>query len=859
VRVQYLGIFCRHVTRDVRRHPLLALLNILSVGLGVAVYLATQIANHSANRAFAATVDIVAGKADLEIRAPGDHLSDAVFPLVAHAAGISAATPIVSGFVTLPDLPGEYLEVLGLDILTNGPFRTFELTNFEAAKFDLQTWLGDADSIALTEEFATRYNLKAGDFIRAQVNGREHRLRVGFILRQQGASVLDSHFAAMDIGWSQELFGRRGELSTIQVRLRQPKGRGEVLKELRELVPKDVTIAPPARRTEQVEKILGGFELNLTAMSLVSLLVGMFLIYNTVSSTVSRRRREIGILRSLGVTRTELCLLFLAEALTLGLTGIILGLVGGLFLAQLMMGKVAETISSLYVLVHVRQIAFEPRMLALAGAIGLIAVLASAWLPARSAALMEPVRALRDTLTLEKSLNPSPAYLAAGVLAILFSVACSFVALTVGPPWLGFGAAFFVLMGFSFVVPALTSHFSDGLRSMFRWLRRRGYPALLEPELAAANLPRALLRNSVTIAAVAAAVAMTVGVAVMTFSFRQTVNTWIEEIMLADLFIAPASNEIVGPSSFIPPEVVRFVEGHPAVVAVDTFREFDVPMGGETARIAVVRSAERRRFQFVAGDQSTIMRRFREEECVLVSESFARRQQVREDGTIELTTPDGPRRFPIAGIFYDYTRDEGIIYMTEKNFVRFWHDDRVNTLIIYLKKNASPDELLGSFRTEFNRSGAYLIYSNKTLRTRVFEIFDETFAVTHVLRMIAVIVAITGIFLSLTILITERSREIAIMRAIGASAAQIRKLLLWETSMIGAMAALVGVLSGLCLSVVLTGVINRAFFGWTIRLAFPWSSLALTPVWVLGAALVAGIIPAWRAGRLVLAENLRHE
>ena len=152
-----------------------------------------------------------------------------------------------------------------------------------------------------------------------------------------------------------------------------------------------------------------------------------------------------------------------------------------------------------------------------------------------------------------------------------------------------------------------------------------------------------------------------------------------------------------------------------------------------------------------------------------------------------------------------------------------------------------------------------LIFSNQSLRRRVFEIFDQTFDVTHVLLTISLFVAITGIFLSLTILITERQRELAILRAIGASAGQIRKILLSETAMLGALAAVVGTVSGICLSVVLTGVINRAFFGWTIHLAFPWRSLALTPIWILAAAVIAGIIPAWRASRMELADNLRNE
>ena len=854
---QYFCIFRWHVLRHLRCHPLLAALNILSVALGVAVYLATQIANHSANRAFAATVDMVAGRAELQITAPAGNLPETVFPMAAAATGISAATPLVRGLVTLPDFPGEYLDLLGLDIFTNAPFRTFDPTDFDAGKFDIQRWLHGPGAIAVTEEFVASHNLKAGDKIRAQVNVADHELEVGFILRSEG--VFDSHFAAMDIGWAQELFGRRGELSAIQLRLTDPRDREKVVRSLRKILPKDAAVAAPAQRTDEVEKMLGGFELNLSAMSLLSLAVGMFLIYNTVSASVARRRHEIGILRSLGVTRNEVRALFLGEAIVLGSIGAFFGLAGGLLLARLLVGAVAETISSLYVLVNVKQVALDPWTVVIAWSIGLASVIASAWLPAHAAANMEPVQALHGGTILERSVNLSPAWLWSGLFSIFLAVAFSFLALSTGPPWLGFAAAFFVLAGFSFLVPWSTTHFSAGVGRFFRAVRRHCGKAAVEAELGAANLSRALLRNSITIAALTAAVAMTVGVSVMVFSFRQTVETWINGTLIADLFIAPASNEIVGPSSFIPPAAVQFLASHPAVETVDTFREMDLPMGEETAAVAVVRGSERRHFQFVRGNGPQIMRRFQAEPCVLVSESFARRHRLRDGESIELTTPASVRKFPIAGIFYDYTRDQGIVFMSARNFIQFWHDDRVNSVAVYLKKTGSGEALSEAFRREFSRNGQFVIYSNQSLRTRIFQIFDQTFAVTYVLRTIAVIVAITGIFLSLTTLITERSRELAIVRAIGGSAAQIRRLLLWETAMLGALAAVIGVASGLCLSLVLTGVINRAFFGWTIQLAFPWRSLALTPFWIFAAAVVAGILPAWRAGRLVLAEGLRSE
>jgi putative ABC transport system permease protein len=244
-----------------------------------------------------------------------------------------------------------------------------------------------------------------------------------------------------------------------------------------------------------------------------------------------------------------------------------------------------------------------------------------------------------------------------------------------------------------------------------------------------------------------------------------------------------------------------------------------------------------------------IMRRFYNSQCVLISESFARRFHLAEGETLKLPSPQGDVAFSIAGVFFDYTRDQGTVFLSARNFRKFWHDDRINSLAVYLKKDAKPEAVAEEFRKRFSQSGEFSVYSNRLLRTRIFVIFDQTFAVTYVLRTIAVLVAVVGIFLGLTTLVAERSRELGIMRSIGASAKQIRHLLLWESGMIGALSSVLGIVSGLCLAVVLTGVINRAFFGWTIQLAFPWLSLAWTPIWIIAAALGAGWIPAWRAGR----------
>jgi putative ABC transport system permease protein len=847
---QYSRLFRWHVLRYLARHPLLAALNVLTVALGVALYLAIQIANHSANRAFAASVDVVAGRAELEVNAPNEDLPDNLFPKIAHQAGISAATPVVRGIVGLPRYPGEYLDLLGIDILTNEPFRTFALTDFEAeGRFDLQQWLRGPRTIAVSETFAREHHLHAGDQIEVQVNGRGRQLTIGFLLRDSIAA--DPHLAAMDIGWAQELFGRAETLDSISLRLTKKADPQKVANNLQRELPPDVTVAPPTQRSEEVARMLSGFQLNLAAMSLVSLLVGMFLIYNTVEASVVRRRPEIGILRSLGVRRGEIRALFLGEALVLGALGVALGLVGGYWLARFLVGRVTDTISTLYVLVNVRQLVIAPWIWSSALLLGMTSIIAAAWLPARSAAALNPVEVLHHGTRLEKSVRLSHGWIVAGIALLIFAGVLSFFALRTGPAWLGFGAAFFVLAGFSTLAPAATRSCS---RFLGAFIRQR-----IELRLAAQNLGRTLLRNSITIASLAAAVAMTVGVAVMVFSFRQTVGDWIGQTLVADLFIAPAANEIAGPSSFVPREAIEYLKSRPEVEELDTYRGVELPFRDHTIDVAVISGRNRRNLRLRKGRNEEIIPRFYREQCVLISESFARRYHLAEGDVIELPTPEHWQRFPILGVFYDYTRDQGTVFLSAKNYVRFWHDDRVHSVALFLKSNADPERIALDFLRKFSRSGEFVSYSNRILRTRIFQIFDQTFAVTYVLRTIAVVVAVIGIFLGLTTLVTERSRELGVMRAIGASSWQIRRLLLWEGGMIGLLASALGLASGICLSLVLTGVINRAFFGWTIRLAFPWWSLAVTPLWIIAAALLAAWGPAWRASRLDLAEAVRSE
>ena len=831
----------QHIVRYALRHRFLALANVLSVALGVAVYLAIQVTNHSAEKSFAVGVDLVAGRAHLEARG---EIDDALFPRLQAIEGVAAATPLVEGVVILPDFPGEYLHLVGVDPLTNAEFRNFGGKSSEGNNQD--RWFGDAHAVSISKSFADTRGLKIGDSLRIETGETTVSLTIAFLLDNER---VDPHLAAMDIGWAQELLGKAGTLSAVLFRVRDPKNPEPVASRIAKLVPANVVVEPPSNRSAQLAKMLAGFHLNLTALSLVSLLVGAFLVYNTITASVVRRRGEIGILRSVGVSPGQVRWLFLGEALLYGLVGSLLGIVGGLLLAQALLRAVATTISNVYVLTSIDRIYVPWDQLILVFLLGLGATLLGALVPAQSAAGASPLQALNVGLLIERSERPALSWVGWSVTAFLVAFASGMAALLGGIRQAAFLCALSTLVGFCLLTPLATYHFGRSVGEFFRGVH------LIH--LAAQNLVRSLFRNAITIAALASAAAMLVSVSIMIFSFRSTVDRWINRRLVADLFITSVQNELVGFQSFVSPELLAFLKRLPQVEALDTYRDYETQLYGKSVALGVVQGSGRNRPQLIGGSEAEKLRKWHDIDTVIASEPLARRFNLREGQNLVLTTPTGTQSFTVVGIFYDYTRDSGLLLMQKSNFEKYWHDAGIHSVALYLRSNASPQQVIGEIRSGYSRSDTYAIHSNRELKDTVGRIFDQTFAVTYLLRGIAMSVAIVGITLNLTVLVKERERELAVLRALGASIWQIVALVLWETLLLGALSVGIGIVAGCALAFILTEVINKAFFGWTIPLQISWEQLSSVPFVLLPIALLAGLVPAIHAGRVAIVDAIR--
>ena len=825
---------------------MLALFNVLSIALGIAVYLAIRIANESATRAFRGGVDLVAGRAHLEIR--GD-VDEQLWPEVERRPGVAAVTGVVEAVAALPEWPGEYLRIVGVEAMSGARFRTFEM-RAGAGRFDGERWMGTPGGVAVTREFAARRGLREGSELRAVVNAREVRLTVLALIDGGDLPVADSRFAAMDIGWAQELLERPGRLTALHVLLDDPLRPGAVTEDLRRLAP-GLAVGPPRQRSEQVEKMLAAFQLNLSALSMVSLLVGVFLIHNTVWTSVARRRTQIGVMRALGLTGWQVRVVFLGEALLYAVPGVLLGSAGGVALAQKLTGAVQETVTSLYALVNVDRLWLAPSQFLVAACYGVVSALVGAWGPATEASRVEPVEALRRGAERRHERVRARGWWKWGLVACVVAAVCAWRALTAGPAWLAFAATFFVPIAASLFAPlalAATCGCAGALAGN-----------VVVAKLAARRLGRSLRRNAVTTAALAAAVAMYVGLVVMTHSFRRSLDAWIGRGVVADLFVAPAANETLGFNSFLPEATVEWLRARPDVAGADTIRETNATVNGQVGSIIVVDGVYRNNLSFIEGDDRAAMARVFAGDAVVVTEPFARRFRVRAGDRLAVETPRGPLSVAVAGVYADYSRDRGAVVMGSAMFRRHWEDRRVMSVAVYLKKGAVAETVAEEFRTAFADAGQFAVNTTRALRERILRVFDQTFAVTHVLRTVAVIVAIAGVFLTMTTLVTERRREMALLRALGGGPGFVSGLVLTEAGLMGLASALLGVAAGVPLAMVLTWVVNPAFFGWTIQLRLPWDVLAWIPVWILAAALIAAWWPARLAWRDDIAEALHEE
>ena len=854
----HLPILFRLAQHSIARSFLQSVLFITGVALGVAVVVAIDLANSSASRAFALSAETVTGKATHQIVGGANGLPTDLYRQLRAELHLEAAAPVVEDYVRSPELGNRPLRLLGVDPFAEPPFRDY-LANVQVAgenanPFEALTpFLSLPNAILISAGMAEQYGLQAGDSVTLQPGSRPVTAIIAGTLATDDpltAQALDG-LILTDIASAQEMAGRPNTISRIDLILPD----GFDLAPIRALLPPDASIITPRDSSSALAQMTSAFELNLQALSLLALVVGMFLIYNTVTFSVVRRRQVLGALRALGATRRQIFTLILGEALLLGLIGTIIGLSLGILFGRASVGLIAQTISDLYFTVSVQGVTVDWLTMAKGVAVGLLASLFAALIPSIDATRTPPAGSMRRSSLEERTRRQLPWLTAGAAGLIVFGIVL--LALPISNLSFSFGGLFAIVTGGALLTPALLVLLMPLIAPVTG--RLFGVPGKLGPR----SVARSLSRTSIAVAALTVAVSVIVGVSVMIDSFRGTVSDWLDVTLGADIYVSPPALTAVRSSGDFDPALADAVRALPGVERVVAGRSTNtsapdfpqLPPVNLNVADGEVTSTPRQFVWHTEGDYWQALL----DGGVMVSEPFAFRRGITpENAAITLATSRGNVTFPVIGVYYDYTSDQGAVFMADPVYRQYYSDPYISTLAVFLQPGADLSAALEAVRDELAGTDM-LVRSNRALRDNVFEVFERTFAITQALRMLAVAVAFIGILSALMALQIEQARQFGVMRANGMSRRQLWAFTLIQTAAMGVTAGLAALPIGTALAVVLIGVINVRSFGWTMQLRLAPGEYAFAFAVAVAAAVAAGLYPAFRLGRMNISRALRME
>jgi putative ABC transport system permease protein len=585
---------------------------------------------------------------------------------------------------------------------------------------------------------------------------------------------------------------------------------------------------------------------NLTAMSLLALLVGFFPIYNSVSFSVLQRRGLIGIQRALGVTRAELYARVLGEAALIGLVGACIGVLAGLWLGEQLLALVARSINDFYYRVNVTEVVAEPLSIAKGIGAGLGAALLAAAVPALEAGSYQPRLAMMRSTLERRARRLLPVMVLAGCATILIATA---VLLLSGRNLVaGLTAVFLLIFGFALCIPPLVRLATRAAEPLAR--RSGGTLAGMAISGIAANLSR----TGVAIVALAIAVSATVGVSVMVDSFRESVRQWLDRTLQADIYAGVERGSL---DTGLFADLVAL----PGVEAFSTRRRtFLEDEDGMTQLVAIqMAPGSYAGTELLDADAADVWPAWESGDVVLVSEPYAYRHGVAAGDVVELRTARGPRNFRIAATYQSYDINASALLISRRTYDRNWNDRGIDSLGLYLADGVDPRDVLQRIESASAGRQTIRFESNRALRDLSLEIFDRTFIVTDVLYWLAIVVALVGILGAMLAMQLERAREFAILRSLGTTQQQLGGMLAFQSGVIGLLSGLAAIPLGLVMAYLLVEVINRRAFGWQIEMTFSGDVLLTAVSFATGSALLAGLYPAYRAARQQPALAMREE
>jgi putative ABC transport system permease protein len=853
----------RHISlRHIKYQKAQTLLALAGISLGVAAIVSIGIVNKSVLRSFEDSFHNATGRAALQVTGAQSGFPEAILDQVRSVAGVEYAVPVVDTDGLLAVGKERSIMILGVDVLIDSQIRSYSLADENADIPDSLLFLAKPDSILVTKAMAEREGIVMDQKIQVETVRGTLTFRVRGILNPEGpAKVMGGNLAVMDIYAAQMAFGKEGRIDRVDVSLLRGAELETVRQRILAALPQGYTVETPAGRTRQIEGMLEKFQTGLNLISIFAIVVGMYLIYNAVSISIVHRRKEIGILRALGVTRGQIMRLFLAETLVISIVASVLGVGLGILVADSIVGVLGKIVSSWYARTAVTGISVT-WLHPLAGiACGIAASLAAAVFPVLAGSRISPISAIRSVPWSEegfftgKRLNVAAAFF----ILLAATVYCLYRFTEFSPLFRSSGFLFssqiFLLLGLSLVTPA----FLKGFIALFH--RLLAYRLGSTGMLAGLNLRKNINRNAVAVAAIFFGISVFVNSAGFVYSFKQSVTTWLDAVVRADIIVSNGhpSSSTNAQTIPMPVDMWQDIEKVPGVRSADPWRKLYLDFKGKRVLLSsvdIVRRGEYSNFMVVHGSNKEIGRLLPNRDNVAVSEPFAEKFGVKQGDFITIPTPSGPVRYGVVAVVVDYLYDSGTIYMDINTFQRHWGDRLADHFSVRVKPGEDIAKVKDAIQLQLGTSRKLFVLPVSEFKEEIRKVMDQTFVFNYALSVITMAIAGFGIIITLLASVLQRTREIGILRSIGMLRRQVYAVVLLESVLMGTAGGILGCGAGM-----ITGrlTLEGAQYSSAVEYFVPVGSIVWALFMAAGLAALAGIYPARRAAKTNVVEALTYE
>ncbi len=850
----------RHVTR----HRLRTALTFFGIALGVAVVVAIAVVNRSLTTSFQLTIDRIAGKAVLQVANGESGIAESLYPIIRDTAGVQDAASAVEGFLPVVGAPGERLYVYGVDLLTDFTIREHQFAEAQFGFDQALDFIAQSDSIALTESFARRLKLPIGSTISVLTSEGRRAFTVRALLKEQGtAKVFGGSFALMDLPVAQRVFGKEGKLDIVDLTV-EPGASVETLqRRLRERLNGAAEVERPRKRGEQIELLLTSFRVGLFFVSLIALFVGFFLIYNTVSVSVIQRKKEIGTLRCLGMKRSELLRLIIAEALLLALAGSIFGALLGWLLARAALVAVGETVGNLFSLMDLARGEFTLResLLGLGSGVGVavLAALQPAWEAIRVSPLENVRQAAWQPAGRAKMSWPNRLGIICFVMAPTLLLSAPAVSGSVARFSVGVIGMLVFLLGVAAFCPVIISFAVRRFRQS-----KLGIPGLsrVELRLASDSLFRNPIRSGITVATMVISLAAIFTIATFVNSVRGSLLAWVDQMVTADLIVSSGART-AGPKNVpLREDLLPELRKIPGIDVVDLYRLIRSSYLGKPILIesfSARDSARVRNLPMAGGDGKQALIEMGEGKGVIVSESFQSKFGIGRGDRLKLVTPSGLISFLVLGVYVDYSSDSGSVLLDRSLYKKYWKDDLLDAFDLWLAPGADQRQIIQTIKQRHGEKYQLFISTHRELRDAVVKIMEQSFVVNYAVEIVAVIVAIFSVINTLLASVLDRTREIGVLRAIGATQLQVRRIVMAEAGWMGLIGGLLGLFAGTVMAYHHVVYNTKELTGWTFQFYYPYDIAVLSIFASVILCLSAGYGPARQAASTTIVTAIGYE